>query len=163
MLATPFAVLGAVFLVVGGRSGLSELAFAARAASTQGTVVRLDSWIPGKGDSNTECRAVVSYQVAGQYNEVYGPVQQRPGVVVGWPQAYRVGDVVSILYDPDRPGEAKVDSFYARWAEPLLFSGIGLTFLLVGIGLLWSSWRRWRSQLRRARAKPSAAADRGGL
>ncbi|MHC4227571.1 MAG: DUF3592 domain-containing protein, partial [Planctomycetota bacterium] len=58
-----------------------------------------------------------------------------------------VGETVSVLYDPDRPEEALVVSFSEQWAEPLVFSGVGLTFLLVGIGLLWSRWRSRRSQL----------------
>jgi hypothetical protein len=104
--ATPFVVFGAVFLVAGVRSTISEWAANARAVSTQGTVVRHDNRLPPNyGHSNTQCRAVVSYEVAGQSYEVFGPIQYRPGVW-GWPQAYPIGETVTVLYDPDRPEAA---------------------------------------------------------
>src|SRR5688572_29254598 len=89
-------VFGSILVVVGVRSGLSDWAFAARAARTQGTVVRHDNRIPREGHSNTQCRAVVSYQVGGETYEVHGPVQFQPGRH-GWPQAYPIGEVVSVL------------------------------------------------------------------
>jgi hypothetical protein len=146
--AAPLVVFGAVLLVAGVRGGLSDRAFAARAVRAQGTVVRHDNRLPpGGATSNTQCRAVVSYQVGGETYEVHGPVQFRPGVH-GWPQAYPVGEVVGVLYDPDRPGEAEVEGIGPAWAGgPLLFGGLGLTFLLLGIGLFWSQRRRWRARL----------------
>ncbi|MHC4070958.1 MAG: DUF3592 domain-containing protein [Planctomycetota bacterium] len=147
LLLSLFMLFGTILLVVGVKNGASSWAFASRAGRTQGTVVRLDNSISAvKRHSNTKCRAVVSYQVGGESHEAFGPVQVQPGVH-GWPKAYPVGDTVSVLYDPDRPEEALVVSFSEQWAEPLVFSGVGLTFLLVGIGLLWSRWRSRRSQL----------------
>jgi hypothetical protein len=146
LLVSPVVLFGTIFLVAGVRSGTASWAFVSRAARTQGTVVRLDNWIPEHGHSNTDCRAVVSYQVGGESREVFGPVQLQPGVH-GWSEGYRVGDAVTVLYATDRPEEAVVESFSGQWAEPLVFSGLGLTFLLVGIGLLRSQWRRRRGQL----------------
>jgi hypothetical protein len=45
------------------------------------------------------------------------------------------------------------------WAGPLIPSGLGLTFLLLGIGLLWSERRKWRGRRERGWAEPVAAAD----
>jgi hypothetical protein len=149
--AVPFVVFGAVFLVAGVRDGLSAWAFLARAERIEGTVVRLDNRIPGQGHSNTECRAVVAYQVGGESHEVHGYVQKQPGVH-GGPRGYGVGDAVPLLYDPDRPGEAVVESFHL-WAGPLLPGGLGFTFLLLGVGLLWFERRRWRR--RREGAEPN--------
>ena len=140
--ATPFVVFGAVLLAWGVQTALALWVFDARTAPMQGTVVRLDNRIPGKGHSNTECRAVVSYQVGGQTHEVHGFVQKRPGVT-GWPKGFQVGDAVNLLYNPDRPAEAMVDSYLVS-IEPLIPFAIGLTFLLLGIGLFWSERRKRR-------------------
>ena len=112
--AVPFVVMGAIFLVAGVQGGLSSWAFVARATRTQGTVVRLSNRLPGEGHSNTKCRAVVSYQVGGETYEVHGSVQMRPGGH-GRPEGYQVGEVVSVLYDPDRPGEVVVDLLSVGW------------------------------------------------
>jgi hypothetical protein len=142
--AIPFVVFGLVLLAWGVQSGLSLWAFTARAAATQGTVVRLDNRIPGQGHSNTQCRAVVSYQVGGQTHEVYGYLQMKPGAS-GWPKGFQVGDLVNLRYDPDRPAEAKLDSSYV-WVGPLIPGAIGLIFLLLGVGLIWSERRKRRVQ-----------------
>lgn len=153
--AAPLVVFGAIFLVAGVQSGLSDWAFAARAARTQGTVVRHDNRIPREGHSNTKCRAVVSFQAGGDTYEVHGPVQFRPGVH-GWPQAYPIGEVVGVLYDPDRPGEATVEGFGPGWVGgPLMFGGLGLTFLLLGLGLVWAERRKWRGRRGRGGAESS--------
>jgi hypothetical protein len=140
--SAPFVAMGAVFLVYGIQDALSWSAFAERAVRTEGTVVRLDNKIPGKGHSNTQCRAVISYQVGGETFEVHGFLQVQPGVH-GGPKGYQVGEAATLLYDPDRPGEAKLDSIYV-WVGPLIPCVLGLTFLLLGIGLWWAERRKWR-------------------
>ncbi len=163
--AVPFVAFGAVLLAWGIRDGLSSCAFVARAERTEGAVVRLDNWFPNNwspgmgGHSNTECRAAVSYQVGGEAYEVHGYSQKQPSVH-GWPRGYQVGEVVGVLYDPDRPGEAMVDSFFG-WGGALIPSVVGLTFLLLGLGLLRSERRKWRGRREGGGAEPSAAADGG--
>jgi hypothetical protein len=159
--AAPFVVFGAVLLVWGIQGGLCLWAFVSQAERTEGTVVRLDNRIPRRGTSNTECRAVVSYRVGDETYEVHGYWQQQPEVH-GWPRGYRVGEVVSVLYDPHRPGEAMVDSFFG-WVHALIPSAVGLTFLLLGLGLLQFERRKWRDWRETGDAEPSAAADRRSM
>ena len=145
------ALIGAMLLVVGVMSGASSWAFASRAIRTQGTVVRHDnrilrSGVDGRRTSNTKCRAVVSYQVGGKSYDVFGPVQAQPNVQA-WPKVSPIGSQVTVLYDPDRPEEAVVESFSEQWAGTLVYGGVGLPFLLLGSGWLWYHWRRWDSQV----------------
>ena len=143
------ALIGAMFLVYGVMSGVSSWAFASRAIRTQGTVVRHDNRNIRRGSqrtSNTDCRAVVSYQVGGKSYDVFGPIQAQPNVQA-WPKVSPIGSQVTVLYDPDRPEEAVVESFGEQWGRTLLYSGLGLTFLLLGSGWLWHHWRRWGSQV----------------
>ncbi len=149
------ALIGAMLLVVGVMSGASSWAFASRAIRTQGTVVRHDnrilrSGVDGRRTSNTKCRAVVSYQVGGKSYDVFGPVRTQQEVRDGWPKVTPIGSQVTVLYDPDRPEEAVVESFSEQWAGVLVYGGLGLTFLLLGSGLLRYHWRRWDSQVGKA-------------
>lgn len=61
--------------------------------------------------------------------------------------SYRIGDRVTVAYDPDEPGDAAIDATLDRWLLPGIFGGIG--FVHLGIGLL--------GLLRRARRKREIA------
>jgi hypothetical protein len=45
------------------------------------------------------------------------------------------GDTVAVRYRTDRPEIAEVGSFAALWGPTLLFAGLGVIFLFVGIGI----------------------------
>ncbi len=83
----------------------------------------------------TAYRPVVSYTVNSKSYEIFGPVRGRR--TWDWPKVSPIGSSVSILYDPDRPAEALVESFELQWGEAALFSFLGLVFLPLGIALLW--------------------------
>jgi hypothetical protein len=136
-------LFGCISLVVGLESGAESWAFTSHAIRTEGAVVRHDNNIPGGGTSNNSCLAVVSYRVGDKSYEVFGPYRAQPNST-GWPKVAPIGSTVTVLYDPDRPEEALVESFEAQLGEGVLFGGLGLTFLLVGIVLLW---RRRRSRV----------------
>ncbi len=138
------ALIGAMFLVYGVMSGVSSWAFASRAIRTQGTVVRHDYLVISGGTSQSKSRPVVSYQVGGKSYDVFGPSHDEQGLLS---KKSPIGSQVTVLYDPDRPEEAVVESFGVHWGGPLLYGGLGLTFLLLGSGWLWHHWRRWDSQV----------------
>lgn len=50
--------------------------------------------------------------------------------------SWRIGDTVAVCYRKDRPEVAEVGSFAALWGPTLLFAGLGVIFLFVGIGIL---------------------------
>lgn len=134
-------LFGGISLVVGLKSGAESWAFSSRAIRTEGAVVRHENNIPGEGTSFKNCLAVVSYRVGDKSYEVFGPSRAQPNTT-GWPKVAPIGSTLTVLYDPDRPEEALVESFEAQLAEGVLFGGLGLTFLLMGIILLWR--RRYR-------------------
>jgi len=49
------------------------------------------------------------------------------------PPAHRVGDKIEILYDPNQPLNAKVNSFSGVWLLPTILLGIGGLFILFGV------------------------------
>jgi hypothetical protein len=48
------------------------------------------------------------------------------------PPMYRVGQRVSVLYDPDDPKQASIDSFVSRWLAILVPGCMGGIFLFLG-------------------------------
>lgn len=57
------------------------------------------------------------------------------------PPAYRKGQSVSVLYDPDEPRSAAIRGFFSLWLMPLILGFIGTIFLIVGTAMVvLSSW-----------------------
>jgi len=52
------------------------------------------------------------------------------------PPSYRVGEEVSVLFDPDNPYNAKINSFFSVWLGFIILSGLGVIFAGIGLGLL---------------------------
>lgn len=50
------------------------------------------------------------------------------------PAQYRVNEPVTILYDPQEPHHASIQSFEADWLVPMLLCGIGTVLCSFGIG-----------------------------
>lgn len=60
------------------------------------------------------------------------------GQIIEYPQGgliygYLIGDRVRVLYDPQSPRNASIDSFGALWGFPVLFLIMGLICILVGL------------------------------
>lgn len=47
----------------------------------------------------------------------------------------RVGDLVPVRYDPNRPGDAVIDEFWNNWLLPLIGLSFGILFSLGGWGV----------------------------
>lgn len=57
------------------------------------------------------------------------------------PPAYKKGQTVTVLYDPDEPRYAKIRGFFPLWFMPLILGFIGSIFLLVGTAMVVMSGR----------------------
>jgi hypothetical protein len=53
------------------------------------------------------------------------------------PPAYQVGEEVSIIYLPDNPNKAQINSFWSLWFLSILLLGMGTVFTAIGFGFLW--------------------------
>ena len=53
-----------------------------------------------------------------------------------YPPAYKVGDTVTVLYQPEQPENAKLDSFFDIWGWAAMLGGFGVLDLVVGLGML---------------------------
>ncbi|MGQ9926034.1 MAG: DUF3592 domain-containing protein [Chloroflexaceae bacterium] len=117
-IVTPF-VLGLSFMVVGVYWGVQTKERKAVMVSATGKVVKMVS------DSEDLSYAVVQFRTS-QEETISFQSQMRSN-----PPAYRVGDKVAVLYNPENPQDAVIDSFWELWFGPALVCGIGGFLILI--------------------------------
>jgi hypothetical protein len=139
--ATPeqAGVLGIVFLVVGfagvaggGYLALSVRDFVERATPTLGTVVALSA---SGGARGRVYRPVVRFVPPG------GSAVVVTGSIGSNPPSYEVGEEVEVRYEPGDEVHARVGSLRKLWAAPVLVTGFGVLFGLMGLFVI-SAYRK---------------------
>lgn len=63
------------------------------------------------------------------------------GAVASSPPPYETGEAVTVLYRPEDPEKAQLDSFTESWFVPLIFGSMGTVFTSVGGGCIIYSVR----------------------
>ena len=61
------------------------------------------------------------------------------------PPSYRIGQKVTVFYDPENPQTAKINSFMSLWALPAVTGGVGTLFLLVSAAISFGVTLRRRA------------------
>lgn len=135
-------IIGGVFFVVG--VGLlfggvswwrSNAAFAANALSAEGTVSDLVFRRSSKGSGGTYVPVIDFTTPDGNRVHVTGSSGSNP-------PGYSRGDKVRVLYEAKNPEHAQIDSFMERSFGPVLLTGLGTVFALVGGGVLFACVRQ---------------------
>jgi hypothetical protein len=103
--------------------GYSSYMFSTNGVEVQGTVVRLESSSDSDGTSYSP---VFSYAVDGQQFE-YESVNSSN------PPTHDVGDVQTLLVDPDDPGRARQDNFWELWLLPCILGPVALVMLFLSL------------------------------
>jgi Protein of unknown function (DUF3592) len=118
-----------ILAVVGGWYLYSSWTYYSKGVEVQGTVVRLESH--SSSDGGDTYSPVFSYSVDGKPYE-YESVNSSS------PPSNEVGDVVTLLYNPDNPAKARQNSFWELWLLPLVLcpSSIFMIALSIFIPLL---------------------------
>ena len=105
-------IVGVMFVLGGIGFASYSIAFGIGAKDVQGTVTNMDGGSP-----------VVDYEVGGQHFSFRSPISSSP-------PAYVVGDKVVVLYRPNNPASAQIDSFIDRWFFAVVFSGVGIVTVM---------------------------------
>jgi len=124
-----FIVCGVGLLTGAGRYLVRTRAFLAKAKETIGEVVALEKVPPTESSELPTYRPVVSFRVGAQTIRFQSIAHSNP-------PEYEPGASVHVLYDPARPGEARIRSFTSLWLLPIVLGGLGLIFTVIGLGLL---------------------------
>jgi hypothetical protein len=104
----------------------SSYMFYSKGVEVQGTVVRLESSSSSEG--GTTYSPVFSYTVDGQHYE-YESVNSSN------PPANKVGDVETLLVDPNNPGKARQNSFWELWLLPCILCPVSFFMIILSIGI----------------------------
>jgi hypothetical protein len=102
------------------------LSYQQEAQRVTGMVVRMQQ------DSRSGAKPVVGYLVDDRHYEVVAGVSQSP-------PAYHIGEEVELMYLPDNPGDARIDSFMENWFMTLMLGGFG-ALTLFGSLFAWLTW-----------------------
>ena len=119
-----FFAAGLALLAGSGYSFLHTRAAIARAVPAEGTVVDLIASRDSDGDT--------MYYPRVRFRTGAGDLEEFTGGVGSKPAAFDVGEGVRVLYDPERPGDARIDTFFQLWFLPLLLGGMGIVFAGIG-------------------------------
>ena len=129
-----FLPFGLVFAGIGGWFIWSDLSLASAGGRASGTVIAIDSYRDSDGD--TMHRPVV------EFFDTKGTRHQFSSAMSSSSPDYEQGETVDVIYDPDAPGQAKIDSFFERFLFPGIFGLFGAVFAGVGAGFLIGFIRR---------------------
>jgi hypothetical protein len=112
-------------------------AFADRATAADGKVIGFETWESGTGFDERENihYAVVVYETAdGREVRFRGP--SKDGLV-----KLKQGDAVRVLYYPDDPKGARVDSFMGLWFGATMLIAVGAGAFIVPLLTMWQAWK----------------------
>ena len=134
-----FAGIGAIFLTFGLVLGYQTRTFLGTASRAEGEVIALECRRshPRRGRRFT----VYHYYPVVKYTAADGQTVQFIGQVGSKPPAFRVGQKVEVLSNPEQPRSARINSFFELWFAPMIFTGLGGIFLLMGVVALANQFR----------------------
>jgi type II secretory pathway pseudopilin PulG len=125
-----FAIVGVVMLVIAVVVFSRTRRFLATALSAQGTVIEMIERTrrDREGRTSTVWAPRVQFSVSGQTIEFESKVGSSP-------PRYKEGQAIEVKYDPQDPNNARVAAASSMWLVPALVGGIGVIFLIVGLGM----------------------------
>jgi hypothetical protein len=130
-----FAPIGLVLAALGGWFYFQDRAMVEDALSDRGTVLQLAVSSDSDG---------YSYRPVVMFIDAEGDRRVFTGQVGSNPPSYSPGEQVTVLYRPEAPDKAVIDSVLERFFLPLLLGGMGTLFASIGLGLLYAWFRRRR-------------------
>jgi hypothetical protein len=132
-------VIGPCFLLVALIASMDTAVFLHRAVATTGTVVGLRA-------TSEPNKHGVTYAPVFSFSAADGRSYTIHSRVSSSPPEFSIGQRVPVLYEPDRPTLAKIDSHLQLWTFPDVFGGIGFVFVL--LSYVVRSFERWRDRRR---------------
>ncbi|MGQ0621309.1 MAG: DUF3592 domain-containing protein [Panacagrimonas sp.] len=129
--------VGTVFVLAAAYLVYEHQRFLARALVTEGTVVDLhvmESSRARRPLANQHRRGSVFVPVI-EFRLADGRVQRFESGLRQRPPRFAMQEKVRVRYLPASPDLARLDGFMDRWFKPLIFGGIGMVLLLVGVGV----------------------------
>lgn len=138
-----FAGVGLIFGIIAGLLIYRDAGFASTAEKAQGTVIGLVRQIPRDDRSQS---SGVTYTAVVAFRDRSGRRQEMSEGISSNPPRFSVGEAVSVLYDPAHPSKAVVDDLWGRIGTAVIFLGVALPLVILGVVFLVVDIRRARTR-----------------
>lgn len=124
-------VFGTIFVAIGLATCCESYWFVRHSVSAQGNVIelRLVTQTDSDGQESTGYAPVFTF--IAQNGNPYTAISRSNSN----PPQYKVGDSITVLYEPDNPSRARIDSFLDLWFLPVIFGGIGAAFICISTSM----------------------------
>lgn len=123
-----FFLFGCIFISLGVSFSISTKSFIRDALTMNATLVRYEM-IRSSNSTTIMYTPVFSYVINGETIETAASYSSSS-------RSYRTGDSVEVFVSKEDPYQMKENSFSALWLLPIIFSGLGSLFSLIGSGIL---------------------------
>jgi len=142
-----FCAGGGVLIVLGFHKYADSRTFVAGAKAAKGTVVGFETFdAPGTDMRDDIHYAMVRYKTEDGRDVTFrGP--SKDGLV-----RLKRGDEVRVLYYPDAPEKARVDSFMGLWFAAAILWVVGGGAIVIPLLTMWQGWKWVKQQEAREQA-----------
>ncbi len=128
-----FAIAGFGMLILSGFLFVSSQKFVRNSIAASGTVTGL-----ARQTNTNHGTTSYTYSPEVSFTDKNGNEHSFVSNTSSNPPAYRAGDIIKILYNPQNSQDAKIDSFFELWGGVMIFSLLGIVFFLVGTSIsIW--------------------------
>jgi hypothetical protein len=128
-----FIVLGTGLLVGGAIWAWKSWSFANGAKSAIGKIVRIEERVTTRNRVGKPDRRSVSHLPVFTFQDDRGGEHTVTSSASEGKGAYKVGEEVPVLYRPENPDDASINTFTQMWLGPMVLGIMGLVF--GGLGL----------------------------
>jgi hypothetical protein len=129
--------IGGASLVIALAVTLHTWQFTRVASHASGTVIAL---VPQKDSEGS-----ITYAPTFRFRDANGTEHTATSHMSSSPPNFHVGESITVLYRPDDPKAARIDSFSQVWGLPAVFGLSAIMTLSLGLGLL--HWPKIRARL----------------
>ena len=119
----PFLV-GLPFLIIGGVEVVKTTRLMLTAEETEGIVVYMNTYSDSDGES---------YSPDVKFTTRYGETIRFTDDLSTYPADFKVGDKVTVIYDPLHPQDVRIKSFLRLWLFPTIFALVGAVPMGMGV------------------------------
>ncbi|MES2391772.1 MAG: DUF3592 domain-containing protein [Acidobacteriota bacterium] len=128
-----FALVGLGLLLLSGGITIYEQRFLDRAVETDGVVVRMAAV---SGDDGETFAPVTRFMGPRGEVEVRSNTSSKP-------PEFTVGEAVRVVFDPQQPEGAEIETFWQLWSGAMIVGGIGAAFVIAAIGMAFAQRQQW--------------------
>jgi hypothetical protein len=127
-IAVIFLLLGMIPAWVALSYGLEARAFLSRAVATSGEITRYQ-WFAGAAGRDTD----KAFTPILRFRDQSGAVVEAPANLLMANDAEKLGDEVTVFFDPADTSQVRIDSFLSLYAATTVFAVPSLVLILFGL------------------------------